>query len=287
MVRSTTRDIKPEEAPSQEGAPARHGRAKRHLRLRSWLVRAALPLLAAAVVTVMIVIAQEPLLVDNFSRPNGLVTNEFAFFNPGNPAAVRSPTWIVTSGSLFVHDNAAWTGQPDRRPTGPTSALGTDSSVFRVITQRADFLNVAVSFGLLVQRFVPAPDGQAPGWQGVHAFLRYQSPDLLYVVSIDRIDGVIVIKKKVPGGSADGGTYYTLATVNGSRVAAKWEQVRVSAVNNSEGGVEILLWLNGRIRLKGVDNGVGDVPPITQPGRVGLRGDYTEFEFNHFTVRKA
>jgi hypothetical protein len=257
------------------------------LRVRPWLAGGALLLLAAAVVTVLIVKAQQPLLVDNFSRPNGLVTNEFAFFNPGNPAAVRSPTWMVTSGSLFAHDNAGWTGQPDRQPTGPTSASGTDSSVFRAITQRADFQNVAVSFGLRVQRFVGAPDGQTPGWQGVHAFLRYQSPDLLYVVSIARSDGVIVIKKKVPGGSADGGTYYTLATVNGSRVAAKWEQVRVSAVNNSEGGVEILLWINGRIRLKGVDNGVGDLPPITQPGRVGLRGDYAEFEFNHFTVRKA
>lgn len=286
-MRSTTRDIMPEETPPQEGAAARHRKAKRRLRVRPWLAGAALLLLAAAVVTVMIVMAQQPLLVDNFSRPNGLVTNEFAFFNPGNPAAVRSPTWIVTSGSLFVHDNAGWTGQPDRRTTGPTSASGTDSSVFRAVTQRADFQNVAVSFGLLVQRFVPAPDGQTPGWQGVHVFLRYQSPYLLYVVSIDRSDGVIVIKKKVPGGSVDGGTYYTLATVNGTRVVANWEQVRVSAVNNSEGAVEILVWLNGRLRLKAVDNGVGDVPPITQPGRVGLRGDYTEFEFNHFTVRKA
>ncbi len=246
-----------------------------------------LALLAVAIVTVVILMQQRPLLVDDFSGPNGLVTNEFAFFNQHNPAAVRSPTWIVTSGSLFVHDHAGWTGVPDQGPPGPRSATMTDSSVFRAVTRRTDFQNVTVSFGLLVQRFVPASDGQTPGWQGVHVFLRYQSPSLLYVVSIDRSDGVIVIKKKVPGGPVNGGTYYTLATVNGTSVVGKWEQVRVSAVNNGEGGVKILLWIDNQLRLKGVDNGVGDVPPITQPGRVGLRGDFAEFEFTHFTVSNA
>jgi len=156
-----------------------------------------------------------------------------------------------------------------------------------VVTRRADFQNVTVSFSLLIQRFAAAPGGQAPGWQGVHAFLRYQSPSLLYVVSVDRRDGVIVMKKKVSGGPVDGGTYYTLATINSTAVVGRWEQVRVSAVNNNEGGVQLRLWLDGRLLLQGIDNGVGDVPPITQPGRVGLRGDYTEFEFGNFTVNRA
>lgn len=284
-MRSTTRDTR-----AQEGRPrgrvARHVDPQRKLHVRALLVGVALALVAAAVLTVVIVMQRQPLLVDNFSGSNGLVTNEFAYFNQHSPAAVRSPTWIVTSGSLFVHDNAGWTGVPDRGLPGPRSASTTDSSVFRAVTRRSDFQNVTVSFGLLVQRFVPAPNGQTPGWQGVHVFLRYQSPSLLYVVSVDRYDGVIVIKKKVPGGPVDGGTYYTLATVNGTSVAGKWEQVRVSAVNKGD-SVDIMLWLDGRLRLQAIDSGAGDTPPITAPGKVGIRGDYTEFEFNHFTVSKA
>ena len=75
-----------------------------------------LALLAVAIVTVVILMQQRPLLVDDFSGPNGLVTNEFAFFNQHNPATVRSPTWIVTSGSLFVHD------QPLDGRVGPGTA---------------------------------------------------------------------------------------------------------------------------------------------------------------------
>jgi hypothetical protein len=261
-----------------------HRARRRTLRVRTLLAWMAVLVLAGTAATVVIVMQHQPLLADDFSQPDGLITNEFAYFNPGNPQAVRSPIWMVTSGSLFARDNTGWTGVPDRGATGPRSASANDSSIFRAVTQRADLQNVTVSFGLLLQRFMPAAGGSPPGWQGVHVFLRYQSPALLYVVSVDRRDGVIVIKKKVPGGSVDGGTYYTLATASGGRVAGRWEQVRVSAANIGAEGVRIRLWLNGRLRLQAVDYGAGDVAPILQPGRVGLRGDYTEFEFSHFTV---
>lgn len=256
----------------QDGRPTRLGAAA--LALAAVVV--------AVVVWQVIVVLHRPLLVDDFSRPNGLITNEFAYFNPHDPSAVRSPVWFVTSGSLFARDGTGWTGVPDRGLTGPRSATTTDSSVFRLVTRRSDFKDVTVSFALFVHRFMPVP-GAAPGWQGVHVFMRYQSPDLLYVASVDRRDGVIVIKKKVPGGDTAGGTYYTLASVAGQPVVGQWEQVRVSAVNKGE-GVTLQVWLNGRLRLQAVDNGVGDQPPITQAGRVGLRGDYTEFNFDNFTV---
>lgn len=260
----------------QDGRPTRLGATA--------LVLAAV--VVAAVVWVVIAMLHRPLLADDFSRPNGLITNEFAYFNPHDPAAVRSPVWMVTSGSLFARDGTGWTGVPDRGLTGPRSATRTDSSVFRVVTRRSDFMDVTVSFALFVHRFMPVPGAVAPSWEGVHVFMRYQSPDLLYVVSIDRRDGVIVIKKKVPGGDTAGGTYYTLASVGGQPVVGRWEQVRVSAANKGE-GVTMQVWLNGRLRLQAVDNGVGDQPPITQAGRVGLRGDYTEFNFDNFTVTNA
>jgi hypothetical protein len=179
---------------------------------------------------------------------------------------------------------------PDTGTPGPRSLHVNDSAVFRVVTKNDNFQNVSVSFSLFVQRFMPGTPGQAstmPSFQGVHAFLRYQSPDLLYVVSVDRRDGIIAIKKKVPGGPSAGGTYYTLAQAHGKAAVRRREQVTASAVNNGEGGVDLKVWLDGRLRLSAVDNGVGDTPPITHAGRVGLRGDYAEFLFDNFTVRSA
>jgi hypothetical protein len=227
-----------------------------------------------------------PLLSDDFNQPDGLITNEFAYYNQGNPAGHTSSIWIATSGSLFALNHAGWTGVPNVGVPGPTSAGVTNSSVFRVLTRRADFQNVAVSFGLFVQRFVPPQPGLDISWQGVHVFLRYQGVDLLYVVSVDRRDGRVVIKKKVPGGTSAGGTYYTLGTVAGTAVTGQWEQVKVSATN-SGANVDLSVWLDGTLRLRTVDDGVGDVAPIAQGGRVGLRGDYTEFMFRAFTVSRS
>jgi hypothetical protein len=227
-----------------------------------------------------------PLLSDEFSQPDGLITNEFAYYNPHSAAARMSPVWIATSGSLFAHDHAGWTGIPDVGTPGPTSSPVTDSSVFRVVTVRSDFQNVAVSFGLDVQRFAQPPAGTDLSWQGVHVFLRDQSPSLLYVVSVDRRDGRVVIKKKVPGGPSNGGTYYTLGTADEHAVSGRWEQVKVSATN-SGANVVLRAWLDGALVLTATDDGIGDTAPISQPGRVGLRGDYTEFMFRSFTVTSA
>src|SRR5438552_2313443 len=38
---------------------------------------------------------------DRFDGPDGLITNEYAYWNFADPAAARSPGWDVTSGSLF------------------------------------------------------------------------------------------------------------------------------------------------------------------------------------------
>jgi hypothetical protein len=254
-----------------------------------WLVVAVSAASLAAVIIAVTLVRHEldaPLLIDNFSQQNGLITNEFAYFNPHDPAAVKSPVWLVTSGSLFARDDAGWTGIPDVGSPDPRSTAATDSSVFRAVTTDQDFQDVTVSFGLLVQHFVTAGGPDLPSYQGVHVFLRYQSPTLLYVLSVDRRDGVLVIKKKVPGGTSNGGTYYTLATKHAHSVIGRWEQVRASAVNDGA-SVVLQIWLNGKLALQAIDSGAGDVAPITEPGRVGLRGDYTEFMFRNFEVAKS
>jgi hypothetical protein len=273
---------------SQRTARAAGRMPVRHRRPR-WLVVTVSAVILAALIIVVTVVRHDlnaPLLTDDFRQPNGLVTNEFAYFNPRDPASVKSPVWLVTSGSLFARDHAGWTGIPGVGSPDPRSAAATDSSVFRAVTRDADLRDVAVSFGLLIQRFVTARGADLPSYQGVHVFLRYQSPTLLYVLSVDRRDGVLVIKKKVPGGTSNGGTYYTLAAKRAHSVIGRWEQVRVTAVNDGA-SVVLQIWLDGKLALQAIDSGAGDVAPITEPGRVGLRGDYTEFMFAKFEVTKS
>src|SRR5262245_60018249 len=53
------------------------------------------------------------LFSDNFNRPEGLITNEYAYWNPTDPSAVKSSDWQMTSGSFFISGNAGWSGVPD------------------------------------------------------------------------------------------------------------------------------------------------------------------------------
>ncbi len=42
------------------------------------------------------------LFTDSFSNPNGLLTNEYAYWNPALADSVSSPNWEMTSGSFFA-----------------------------------------------------------------------------------------------------------------------------------------------------------------------------------------
>jgi hypothetical protein len=59
-----------------------------------------------------------------------------------------------------------------------------------------------------------------------------------------------------------------------------------SAVNDGA-SVVLQIWLAGKLALRAIDSGAGDGAPILEPGRVGRRGDYTEFMFRNFEVAKS
>ena len=223
------------------------------------------------------------LFAPTFGKQTALVTNEYATYNPGAPGARRSPAWIVTSGSLFARDGNAWTGAPDTRSPNASSSAGTGSAVLRVVTRSREFQDVSIRMRLRLDEFVD-PERSANDWDGVHIFARYQSPVLLYVVSVARRDGRVVIKKKVPGSSSNGGTYTQLGrAADFEFVPGEWHDVRLD-VRNVEGGVHLTLLLDGDKAVDTVDQGV-DGPPITAPGRIGLRGDNAEFDVGDFTIR--
>jgi hypothetical protein len=59
--------------------------------------------------------------------------------------------------------------------------------------------------------------------------------------------------------------------------------VKATAKNNSDGSVTISLYSEGTLLVTATDNGLGG-PPIRAPGKLGLRGDNCNFNFDDFTV---
>lgn len=201
-------------------------------------------------------------------EPPVTTTPNYIFSDPFNyPDGVISSSgpWSITSGTMTAKSGTAWTNSP----------------VFRATTDRSDFKDVAVAFDLRVNKYA----SPGTGWHGVHIFLRHQSQYHLYYASIARPDGKIVIKKKVPGGPnpANGGTYYEL-TPYISKPFPTGQYVKVKAtVQNVSGGVEIKLYANGELLASTIDKGTGGAP-ITNGGQTGVRADYTDLNFDNFTV---
>jgi hypothetical protein len=250
---------------------------------------------AAAVVTTTAVLAPTTaqadtvpagtvLLFDGFNYPNGLVTNEYAHWSGTKLDAVHSPTWDMTSGSLFAVNGEGYSGKVDNISPDALSVRGTNSAVFRLNTKRFDFGDTRTTFRLKVDGLYSTSSTPQVAWDGIHIFLRYQSEESLYYASVARRDGSIVIKKKCVGGPSNGGTYYTLGSKSGYRIpAGQWLTVSGSVRNTYDGGVQMWLSHNGTPLLSVTDHGTG-CAPITNPGATGIRADNAQFRFDGFTV---
>lgn len=225
------------------------------------------------------------LLHDTFSHGNGLLTNQYAYWNPTLPAA-RTPNWETTSGSLFAANGSAWTGVPDNVVPNAASSNGNRSVISRIVSRRSDFGNVRVSVDMLAQGFTSTSETPAVSWDGAHIFLRYQSPYHLYYASVNRRDGVVMIKKKVPGGDSNNGTYHPLTreVKNAHPVPmGQWQKAEATIRTNVDGSVTIAVWVDGRKYAEATDSGTGG-PPITKSGKVGLRLDNFNLRWDNFSV---
>lgn len=241
---------------------------------------------------------------------HGLITNEYAYFNPTDQSAVRSPLWEMTSGSLFANGDTFWTGVPDSCSNGPNndSTNCTDSNTFRLdTTQRfAGNIRLIISIRQLQDIHNAACDSNDTCWHGTHLWLRYQNQYNLYYASVNRADGKVVIKRKVPCGPSDSGAYFVLGSyVPHDFKTGMWNTYAVAIQTNPDSSVTIKLYDTNASTstpiVTGTDRGGtnphwsthctvnGRYPtaayqPITAPGSVGVRGDYANFEFKHFQV---
>ncbi|GAA3914848.1 hypothetical protein [Actinoplanes auranticolor] len=220
-------------------------------------------------------------------KRSGLVTNSYAYRNPKKKDAARSAVWHVTAGSLFATNGTGDTGKIDDGVPGPHSAVSTGSSVFRMHTVRNDFTDVRVAFDLNIAYQTSTSYTPPSSYDGVHIWLRHKSQYELYAASVARRDGVVLIKKKCPGGPVNGGTYYTLgAEVRGVPIARnKWRQMAATVQNNPSGSVTVVLYVNGKAMVSAVDTGIG-CAPIRGGAPIGIRGDNTRFRFKNVTVTR-
>ena len=258
-----------------------------HRRTTIALGALATSLAASALVQGASATQQRVLFIDNFDRangPNNLITNEYAFRNPNDPRAVRSPNWEATSGSLFYKRGVGITGVPDGCKPDRYSQVCNDSAVFRLRTRRTGFKNVTVSVRLLNHSLTSTSRTPARAIDGIHLWLRYQSEAQLYALSVNRRDGTVVIKKKCPGGPSNGGTYYTLASAKSLPIPfGTWQRVQATVQNGQDGSVDLRLSRDGTQLVEATDRGTG-CAPITAAGRVGVRGDNDDFSIEAFTV---
>ncbi len=254
-------------------------RTGRSARLGGVLVFAAV----AALVILLLTRGSPALLVTSFPMAKKLITNERAYFGPDAARVHKSRTWLVTSGSLFSDGGAGWTGIPDGVAPDVDSSNATDSAVFRVVTRRANFTDVTVSFQLRVVDLVTTQRTPATSYDGVHVFLRYQNDKRLYVASVFRRDGIVALKEKLPGGISNGGTYVSLAEGRYRMPMHTWVPVSVTIVTLPRQVVQLTMTIDSRTVLTATEP-PSRVPPILAAGRVGLRGDNCEFFFRDFVV---
>ncbi|MEU9008429.1 hypothetical protein AB0D12_01285 [Streptomyces sp. NPDC048479] len=213
---------------------------------------------------------------------SGLVTNEYAHWNPGNPGAKLSTVWDMTSGSVFGLNGAAWSGVPDSISPNAGSTNGNNSCVFRLASQRHDFENTVVTLQMWLSALVSTPRTPALAWDGLHIWLRYHDETELYAVSVARRDGVCVIKRKNPPGNENGGTYYQIgSTAKNVFPRNTWVDVRTSVTTLSNRTVRLTLDVGGRRVLDVVDRTPQN---LLLAGGVGVRGDNANFQFRNLVA---
>jgi hypothetical protein len=221
--------------------------------------------------------ADGPLVRDDFATADRLVTNELASAR-GHRGVPTSDVWRVTSGSLFVRGGRGWSGKPDRVRPDARSRRSTNSAVFRAVTRRRDLGDVDVEMSFEVVRFL-ADDAHT--WDGFHVFLRYNSPADLYSVSLARRDGLVIIKRKTPGGVSNGGTYTELARAASPVALAGTHHAHLRVVDEP-GGTAITVWIDGINVLSAHDRAAAGA--ITSSGAIGVRGDNCEFYIDDVLV---
>ena len=232
----------------------------------------------------------DELLRDGFDGSDGVITNEYAYYNGWDSNAMVSPTWEAENGTMYRRSGAMWTGVPNGGDVDRLSTTWNGSNMARFWTKRNDFGDVSVSMNLHHEGFTSGTSTWgAHSWDGIKLWLRRGGRTgsfNLYTVEVSRRQGNVMIQKKCAGSDTYTILGQTASNANPSPVG-QWETVEGSVRTNADGSVSLALIRGGKTLLTAKDTGVGGCPPITQAGRVGIRSDNTQYTVDDFVVRRA
>lgn len=221
---------------------------------------------------------ERPLLFrDNFDGPDGVITNHYAYFAPSYEDAHRSQDWEMESGCALRDGNRLWTGSPTTNLPNKECSNGTGSAYFRLWTRRSDFDDVAVSFSLRNNGYTK----QGESWDGVKIYLRRHDGDNFYTAEVNRREGNVIVQRKCNG------RYSLLDGARGDATPARigeWEYVAGTVVNLSDDEVRIQVVRGDDVVLETIDP-AGSCDVLRRPGRIGIRGDRTNFYADSLEVR--
>lgn len=230
------------------------------------------------------------LLQDDFGSangPNGLITNEYGYWNPWDALAVRSNNWWMGSGSFFSRNGVGTSGSPDSTAPDRYSERSTNSATFRLHTQRADFGSVRQEVSVKVNSWTTATQG----YEGVVLWPKFVNGQSLYFAYILRKDGKLAMNKKCPGLVAggdyyQGGSYFPLVNERyyEPTVPGRWYRLSTTVRDNPDGSVSLAMYRDGIKVMEAVDKGVG-CAPLRGGARLGIRGDNTDFSLNNYVVK--
>jgi hypothetical protein len=216
--------------------------------------------------------------------------------------------WLSSGGGLTIADGVAGTWSGDAAPGylrsryGQRNPVDTDGglrpqNLFRLLTRKTWSGTVREQAYFRVRKYHLSDSPSRSGANGLLLFSRYLDQYNLYYAGV-RVDGHAIVKKK------SGGAYYTLSeapVIKGAYDRTKnptllSENVRMGlrsiTRDNPDGSVTISLYMDqtgsGEWSLvaTGIDAGVGG-PPIRTAGRVGIRTDFMDVEFDDFLVAKV
>lgn len=242
------------------------------------------PVVAALLVGVLLVSvaasrwgSPTPPLTASLQGANRLVSNEYAMSHPEDASAVPSRIWLVTSGSLFVRDGVGYSGAPTRGTVDAHSTKQTNSAELRAVTRQIEPADVALNMRMRLLGLAPGAGDIDSSWDGFHVFMRYRSVAEFYLVSAAARDGFLTIRRKRPGGDSNGGHYVTLTSATFPWKLNRWYRLQVRTLDTPQ-GVRLRVFVDGRQILDVTDTGFDREAPIRGGGRIGIRGDNTEFE---------
>jgi hypothetical protein len=134
-----------------------------------------------------------------------------------------------------------------------------------------------VSFGLRNNGFTR----EGESWDGVKIYLRRQDGDNFYTAEINRREGNVIIQRKCDG------RYAVLGGTRGAATplrVAEWEDVGGTVVNLGDDEVRVQVVRAGEVVLEAIDP-AGSCDALRRPGRIGVRGDRTDFHIDGLEVR--